>query len=83
MAMGSCHLYLVDIDSVIIKRHQRAEGALSNDDGDAEDDAEKKKKKNEFIFYLRSRNCLDQICLADFFCLHFCFILSILLYIYS
>ena len=43
--MGSSSLlYLVNIDSV--KRLQRAEGSLSNDDGDTVNDAWLKKKKN-------------------------------------
>ena len=56
--MGSSLLYLVNIDSV--KRHQRAEGSLSNDDGDTVNDAWLKKKKKSY-FTFRFRDCLDPI----------------------
>ena len=46
--MGSSSLlYLVDIDSV--KRLQRAEGSLSNDDGDTVNDAWLNKEKKNLI----------------------------------
>ena len=57
--MGSSSLlYLVDIDSV--KRLQRAEGSLRNDDGDTVNDAWLNKEKKSY-FTFRFRDCLDPI----------------------